>query len=53
MTETVPSCCVEGSLHAGSPKGTIEELYGLMTYVSPAGGSIADKAGTTTLVFLS
>jgi len=42
MSGTLSECCVSGHIHQGTPKGTVDEIAGLKTYVSkPQDGSKA------------
>ena len=36
------SCCLSGSVHEGTPKGRVDTIGGLQTYIAePEGGSTA------------
>ena len=41
---TLGKCCVTGHLHEGTPKGRVETLNGLSTYVSPPKDGSKKKA---------
>jgi len=48
-SQGLSSCCVSGHLHEGTPKGSVEQIAGLNTYVSkPQDGSKAK-----TVIFIS
>merc|ERR1712087_378530 len=43
------ACCVSGHVHEGTPKGKVETIAGLNTYVSPS----SDGSKAKTVIFIT
>lgn len=48
MSEQLSECCVSGHVHEGTPKGSLQTVYGLETYVT---GSTTDASKT--IIFIT